>query len=77
MCGPDVYDSGCATHGSGVTALPAVVLTSPSGYTGDTNTTSTLAVTADEGRTGGTSGQTSSDDDAREAGLPANLPPRA
>jgi hypothetical protein len=69
--GSGVYDSGCATRGSGIPALPATLLMSPSGYTRATGTASTSAIAADEGCTDGTSDQTSSDDHAGEAGLPA------
>jgi hypothetical protein len=65
--GPGVRDSTRASRGSGNPEL----LTSPSSYTGATSTATTSAVVTSEGRTGGTSGQPSSDDNAGEAGLPA------
>jgi hypothetical protein len=67
--GPGVYDYDRTTHGS--RALPAPLLVSPSGCARATSTASTSAVTTGEGRTGGTSGQSSSDDHTGEAGLPA------
>jgi hypothetical protein len=66
------HDFGCATHVSGVLALPTVLLVSPSVCVGATSTASTLAAVADEGRTCGTSGQQSSNDHTSEAGLPAD-----
>jgi hypothetical protein len=69
--GLDIYDSGCATHGTSVPALPAALVASPLGYVGSTDTASTSKVTTVEGRTGGTSSQPSSNDHAGEARLPA------
>jgi hypothetical protein len=57
------------TRGIGVPPLAAALLSSPSGYAGVTDTTSTSAATIDEGHTGGTSDQPSSNDDVGEAGL--------
>jgi hypothetical protein len=68
---PDIYNSGRATRGIDVPALPTTLLVSPSGCVGATGTASTIAVAAGEGRTGGTSGQPSFDDHAGEAELPA------
>jgi hypothetical protein len=67
-----VHDSGHATCGSDVPALPAALLTLPSSCAGATSTASTSVVTVDEGNTGGTSGQPSSDDHADEVGLSAS-----
>jgi hypothetical protein len=61
---------GRTTRGS--RALLAALLTSPSGCARATGTTSTSAVVAREGRTDGTSEQSSSDDHAGEVGLPAS-----
>jgi hypothetical protein len=69
-CGPIVYDSGCTTHGSDVLALPVALLASPSSYVRATDIASTSSVTVDEGRTGGSSSQPSSDDHVSKAGLP-------
>jgi hypothetical protein len=60
------HDSAQASRGSGI----PVQLTSPSGCAGVTVTTPTSAVTAGEGRTGGTFGQPSSDDHVGEMRLP-------
>jgi hypothetical protein len=65
----DAHDSDRATHGPSIPALPIALLTSPSGYAGAIGTTPTSAVTVDEGRTDGTSDQSSSDDHAGEARL--------
>jgi hypothetical protein len=46
-----------------------ILLVSPSGCVGATDTASTSAIAADEGCIGGTSGQPSSDDHVDEAGL--------
>jgi hypothetical protein len=67
--GPDVYDYGRTTYG--FEALPAPLFVLPSGYTRATSTASLSAVTTGEGRTGGTSGQSSFDDHAGEVGFPA------
>jgi hypothetical protein len=72
MRGPDVYDSDCINCGSGIPALPAALLASPSGYEGATGTASTAADATSKGRTGGTSCQPSSVDHAGEVGLPAS-----
>jgi hypothetical protein len=61
-----------ATRGSDVPTLSAALLTSLSGYARATGTASTSAVTTDKDRTGGSSGQPSSDDHAGEEGLPAD-----
>jgi hypothetical protein len=68
-CGPGVHDSDRATRGSDFPALPATLLASPSGYAGATGTASTSAVAASKGRTGGSSGEPSSDDHAGETSL--------
>jgi hypothetical protein len=68
--GPGIYDYSRTTHGS--RALPAPLLAPPLGYARVTDTASTSAVTASEGRTGGTSGQSSSDDHSGEAGFLAS-----
>jgi hypothetical protein len=65
MHDPGVHDSDRATRGTDVPAL----LVSPSGCVGATGTASTSAVADDEGRTGGTYGQPSSDDHVSKAGL--------
>jgi hypothetical protein len=67
--GLGVHDSGRATRGISIPALPAALLVSPLDCTGATSTASTSAVATDEGRTGGTFGQHLSDDHASEAGL--------
>jgi hypothetical protein len=67
--GPGDHDFGRATYGTGVPALPATLLTSPSGCAGAIDTASTSASAADEGRTGSTSSQPSSVDHAGEVGL--------
>jgi hypothetical protein len=59
---PDIHNSGHATHGSDVLAQPVALLTSPSGCTGATGTASTSVVANGEDRSGGSSGQLSSDD---------------
>jgi hypothetical protein len=69
--GPDIHESGCATHDTGVPALPTALLMSPSGCAGATGTASTSAVAAGEGHTDGTSDQHSSDDHTSEVELPA------
>jgi hypothetical protein len=66
----DIHDSSRVTRGTSVLALPTALPMSPSSYAGATDTTSTSAVAVREGRTGGTSGQPSSDDHAGEVGLP-------
>jgi hypothetical protein len=66
MCDLSLYDSGRITCGS------APLLASPSGYVRATGTSSTSAVAAGEGRTNGTSSQSSSDDHVGEAGLLAS-----
>jgi hypothetical protein len=68
--GPGVYDYGRTTRGCG--ALPVPLLAPPLGYARVTDTASTSAVTASEGRTGGISGQSSSDDHSGEAGFLAS-----
>jgi hypothetical protein len=72
MHGSDIYNSGRATRGFNILALPAALHALPSGCAGATGTASTSAVTADEGRIGGTSGQSSSNDHVGEARLPAS-----
>jgi hypothetical protein len=67
---PGVYNYGYTTLGSG--ALPAPLLASLLGCARATSTTSTSAVIAGEGRTGATSGQSSSNDHVGEEGLPAD-----
>jgi hypothetical protein len=72
LCG--AHDFGCAQRGTldstrGSENLPAPILASRSGCVKATNTASTSAVVAGEGRTGGTSGQSSSDDHTDEAGV--------
>jgi hypothetical protein len=61
----NVYDSTHASRSSGIPTL----LTSPLGYTRVIGTASTLEVIAGEGRTGGTSGQPSSNDHVGEVGF--------
>jgi hypothetical protein len=63
------HNSRRATRGTGVPALPAALLTSPSGCAGATATASTSEVTIGEGHTCGTSGHPSSDDHVGEVGL--------
>jgi hypothetical protein len=53
--GPGVHDSGRATRGSYMLALPAALLVLPSGCAGASSTASTSVVTASEARTSGTS----------------------
>jgi hypothetical protein len=65
MHGLGIHDSARASRGSSILAL----LASPSGYATATDITSTSIVATGEGRTGGTSGQSSSDDHTGEAGL--------
>jgi hypothetical protein len=67
---PDVYNYGRTSRGSG--AQPVPLFTSPSGCAKATDTASISAVTADKGRNGDTSGQSSSDDHAGEAWFPAS-----
>jgi hypothetical protein len=68
--GHGVYNHSRTTSGSG--ALPAPLLASPSGCARATITASTSAVAAGEGCTGGTFGQSSSNDHAGKAELPAD-----
>jgi hypothetical protein len=63
---PSIYDHNRTTHGSGT--LPAL----PSGCARATISASTSAVATNEGCTGGTCGQSSSEDHAGEAGLSAD-----
>jgi hypothetical protein len=65
MHGLGIHDSARASHGSNILAL----LASPSGGAAATDTTSTSAIATGEGRTGGTSTQSSPDDHMGEAGL--------
>jgi hypothetical protein len=69
---PDVHNSGRATHGSDVLALPTTLLVSPLGCAGATGTASTSTVTASKGRTGGSSDHPSSDDHTGVAGFLAS-----
>jgi hypothetical protein len=69
-CGPGVYNYGRTTHDS--EALPAPLLVSPSSYVKATDTASMLAVAVGEGRTGVTSNQSSSGDQACEVGFSAS-----
>jgi hypothetical protein len=64
--GPSIYDHSCTTRGFEALLAP------PSGCARATVTASTSVVTIGEGYTGGTSGQSSSDDHAGEAGLLAS-----
>jgi hypothetical protein len=64
LCVPDSARTSC---GSDILAK----LMSPLGCVRATDTASTSAITVGEGRTGGTFGQSSSDDHAGEARLPA------
>jgi hypothetical protein len=69
--GPCVHDSGRATQGFGILALPVALLVSPSGYVGATGTASTSAVATSKSCTSSSFGKPSSDDHASEAGLSA------
>jgi hypothetical protein len=71
MRSPGIQDSGHVSHGTGIPALPATLLASPSDYVLATDTASTSAVVTGKGCTSGTSGQPSSDDHMGEVGLPA------
>jgi hypothetical protein len=63
--GPSVHDFARASRGSDIPAL----LASPSGYVGATSTASTSVATTVKDRTGGTSGQPTSDDPTGEVRL--------
>jgi hypothetical protein len=64
---PGAYNYSRTTHGSG--ALPATLLTSPSSCTRAIGAASILVVATGKGYTGGTSGQSSSNDHMGEVGL--------